>query len=74
MSLEHFKGELETHTGNPFFWEEVLFPDIKKLIVRTCKSVQNQFDKNRNCFEVYGFDLMVDSFFQPWLLEVNLSP
>lgn len=34
----------------------------------------NQQYFGSNCYEVLGFDIMIDSFFKPWLIEVNHSP
>merc|ERR1712107_887407 len=33
-----------------------------------------QIGPNQTCFEMYGFDVMVDSKLKPWLLEVNILP
>ena len=27
-----------------------------------------------NCFELFGFDILIDEVMQCWLIEVNLSP
>mmetsp|Transcript_90330 Transcript_90330/g.254965 ORF Transcript_90330/g.254965 Transcript_90330/m.254965 type:complete len:443 (-) Transcript_90330:77-1405(-) len=48
--------------------------DMEAIIIHSLKAVQNVMINDRHCFEMYGFDILVDSLFKPWVIEVNASP
>jgi Tubulin-tyrosine ligase family len=43
-------------------------------LVHSLKAVQGVMISDRHCFEVYGYDVIVDAQLRPWLVEVNASP
>ena len=59
-----------------------LMQSIEDVVIKSIVSVEfavNSASKmfvphRNNCFELYGFDILIDSDLKPWLLEVNLSP
>lgn len=50
------------------------FDDIKTIIIQSLKSVQSVMINDKHCYEVYGYDILIDSHCKPWLIEVNASP
>ncbi|KAK4474873.1 hypothetical protein MN116_000745 [Schistosoma mekongi] len=51
-----------------------LFDEIYWIIVHSLKAVSNVMINDRHCFECYGYDIIIDDNFKPWLVEVNASP
>lgn len=51
-----------------------MFAEIKYIFIHSLRACQNIIINDRHCFEVYGYDILIDSNLKPWLLEVNASP
>lgn len=51
-----------------------LFSDIEDIVINSLLSVQKVMINDKHCFELYGYDVLIDTDYKPWLLEVNASP
>ncbi|KAG5345444.1 TTLL9 polyglutamylase, partial [Acromyrmex charruanus] len=53
---------------------ENLMQRIAGVIMASLLAVQPSMMQDRNCFELYGYDILLSDDLRPWLLEINASP
>lgn len=53
-----------------------LFPQMERLVTDSFRAVGSKIDPNRvsNCFEIFGYDFMIDENFKVFLIEANTNP
>eukprot|EP00947_MAST-08B_sp_MAST-8B-sp1_P001226 g1226.t1 len=71
-SIRHLKQFLLAKHGKRRVAQ--VFYDIQMMMIRTLLAVQKTIIQDKHCFELYGYDVIIDSDLKPWLLEVNASP
>ena len=55
---------------------ELISDKVKPIIELSLASARAKLNQNqrRYCFEIFGYDFMIDSCQTPWLIEVNTNP
>lgn len=71
--LRTFKDYLKD-LGKADVWDNVIYPDIKKIIVGVMLSSQESMKNTKNHFGFHCCDFILDKDFRPWLIKINDSP
>ena len=72
ISLEMLKYKLRKQYGIDF--DSVIWPQVKDIITKVFICCQNDIPYCPSTFEMFGFDVIIDSDMKCWLLEINSSP
>ncbi|EAS00468.2 tubulin-tyrosine ligase family protein (macronuclear) [Tetrahymena thermophila SB210] len=75
LSFNNLEKYFKDSKINCNFRQKIL-PKMKEYIVFTLDSIKNkinQFDR-KFCFEIFGYDFVIDNQLNPWLIEVNTNP
>ncbi|KAL4435557.1 hypothetical protein ABPG74_020333 [Tetrahymena malaccensis] len=75
LSFKNFEEYLTKKRINCNFNAKVL-PKIKDVMSLTIDSVRSKLNpqERKFCFEIFGYDFIIDNNFNPWLIEVNTNP
>ncbi|XP_077976310.1 putative tubulin polyglutamylase TTLL9 [Styela clava] len=71
-SLQQLRTYLTAKHGHEAV--ENVFRQMNEIFIKTLQSVQKNIINDKHCFELYGYDILLDSYLKLWLLEVNASP
>ena len=75
ISFKTFQDVLDKNNQGKNFKKDI-YPKILKIIAISANCVKNKINilNRNNCFEIYGYDFILDENFEPFLLEVNTNP
>ncbi|CAI2373825.1 unnamed protein product [Moneuplotes crassus] len=77
MSFENFQKYIDEHyPERGYNFKRDGLPRMKEIIMHSLLSVRRKLNPNNRkfCFELFGYDFIMDSDFNLWLIEVNTNP
>jgi len=76
ISFDTFQKELDKKSNGQINFKRDIFGNIIKIIGITANIAKNKINgfNRRNCFEIFGYDFILDKDYNPFLLEINTNP
>ena len=77
LSFTDFENYIQNnYEGNHISFKGRIISFIKEMICKTLFSVRKKInsENRQNSFEIFGYDFIIDSDFNPWLIEINSNP
>lgn len=75
LSYQKFQNFLDAR-GSPVNVRRDILPKIEGHVSTSMQSAFTKINKKerKTCFEIFGYDFIVDSKFNVWLIEINTNP
>ena len=57
-------------------FKKMIYPKICKIVRITAGAAKSKINilNRKNCFEIFGYDFMIDEQYNPFLIEINTNP
>ena len=75
IPFKSFQNELDKNKTGKNFYKDI-YPKIIRIVRLTGGAAKKKINllSRKYCFEIFGYDFILDSNFQPYLLEINTNP
>ena len=75
IPFKSFQNELDKNETGINFYKDI-YPKIVRIVRITGGAAKGRinFLSKKYCFEIFGYDFILDENFQPYLLEINTNP
>ena len=76
ISFDEFQKSLNKYYNLEIDVRKDILPKIKNIIVLSMSSVKKLINRyhRKKCFEIFGYDFMIDIDLNPFLIEINTNP